>query len=119
MTLLFSRILINDPDQEANRQATFIWSLSMPRLFQLGAMELPLSEVPWPHVPGFEGMNRGKSSGQDRWSHQDGWNQGEKTAALSELRTSHWEMKQVVSAPGEIMGGAGESSLHAFDVHPA
>lgn len=31
---------------------------------------------------------------------------------------SHWETKQVVSAPGEMMGGAGESSLHAFGVHP-
>lgn len=91
----------------------------MSRLFQLEAMELLLSEVPWPHVPGFEGINRGKSSGQDRWSHQDGWNQEGKTAARSVSQTSHWDMKQVVSAPGEMMGGAGESLFHAFGVRPA
>lgn len=95
-----------------------MWSLSVPRLSQLGAMELPLSEVPWPHVSGFKGMNRGKSSGQDGWSHQDGWSQGGKSTALNALRVSHWEMKQVVSAPGKTMGGTGEAWLHAFGVHP-
>lgn len=71
-------------------------------------MVLPLSGVLWPRAPGFEGMKRDKSSGQDRWSHQDGWNQGGKTAVLNALRVSHWEMKQAVSAPGKTMWGGQE-----------
>lgn len=58
-------------------------------------------------------MDRGESSGQD------GWSRGGKTPVLNALWAWHWEMKQVVSTSGKLMGGAGEASLRVFGVRLA